>query len=191
MTQTEAGITGVKQIPQCSCASASLNLSDKTLYPYFFRTVGNVVLFGISLVDWVVHMGWSMFALVYTDDSVGQQGNVCACPTLFVTPKMPLIPNLFSVLSAMAARAESHGIHVMTQIPLYDMNRLEGAYFYVARPCTQCIYHNGRRFFGTTGFVRCSDSHLRRFKHFRSIESATDRNVRKGKWDVSDWRRGD
>ena len=74
MTETEAGITGVQRLPQCSCASASLSLSDKNAYPYFFRTVGNVVLFGSSLVDWVQQMGWGTFALIYTDDNVGQQG---------------------------------------------------------------------------------------------------------------------
>lgn len=74
MTQMEAGITGVRQIPQCSCASASLKLSNKDAYPYFFRTVGNVVLFGSTLVDWVRYMGWQKFALIYTNDDVGQQG---------------------------------------------------------------------------------------------------------------------
>ncbi|KAI9491860.1 periplasmic binding protein-like I [Zychaea mexicana] len=101
MTETEAGITGVQRIPQCSCASASLALSDKEAYPYFFRTVGNVVLFGSSLVDWVQHMGWKTFALIYTNDNVGQQ-----------------------VLKAMVQKAETHGIEAMTQVPLYDMTRV-------------------------------------------------------------------
>ncbi|ORY96447.1 periplasmic binding protein-like I [Syncephalastrum racemosum] len=102
MTETEAGIAGVRSIPQCSCASASRTLSDKDAYPYFFRTVGDVVLFGRSLIDWVSHMGWSMFAIIYTNDNVGQQ-----------------------VLSAMLSRAADHHIHAMTQLPLYDMSKVE------------------------------------------------------------------
>ncbi|KAG2220592.1 hypothetical protein INT45_002614, partial [Circinella minor] len=102
MTETEAGITGVQHLPQCSCASASLKLSDKEAYPYFFRTVGNVVLFGSSLVDWVQRMGWETFALIYTDDNVGQQ-----------------------VLKSMVQKAEGYGIEAMIQIPLYDMTRVE------------------------------------------------------------------
>lgn len=80
MTQASASLTGLWQIPQCSCASASLTLSDKQQYPYFFRTAGNAVLFGESLVDWVNNMKWDMFALIYTNDAIGQQGkNIQSC----------------------------------------------------------------------------------------------------------------
>jgi ABC-type branched-subunit amino acid transport system substrate-binding protein len=74
MSEASAAITGLYQIPQCSCASASYALSNKDIYPYFFRTVGNVVLYGNSLVSWIDAMDWGMFALIYTNDAVGQQG---------------------------------------------------------------------------------------------------------------------
>lgn len=74
MTEASAAMTGVWQIPQCSFASASLSLTNKHVYPYFFRTVGSVLLYGDSLVNWVSSMGWKSFALVYTNDAVGQQG---------------------------------------------------------------------------------------------------------------------
>lgn len=74
MTEASASLTGLWQIPQCSCASASLSLSDKAMYPYFFRTAGSAVLFGEALVDWVDNMKWNMFALIYTNDMIGQQG---------------------------------------------------------------------------------------------------------------------
>lgn len=91
VTEAEAGITGVRHIPQCSCASASVDLSDKSAYPYFFRTVGDVVLYGRSLVDWVQHMGWNMFALIYTNDNVGQQGSSHDFLTLHALhPQQPL-----------------------------------------------------------------------------------------------------
>ncbi|KAI7887263.1 periplasmic binding protein-like I [Mucor mucedo] len=99
MTEASASLTGLWQIPQCSCASASLTLSDKKQYPYFFRTAGSAVLFGESLVDWVNNMKWDMFALVYTNDLIGQQ-----------------------VLQAMSSRASEYGITTMTRIPLYSLN---------------------------------------------------------------------
>ncbi|GAN01001.1 hypothetical protein MAM1_0004c00430 [Mucor ambiguus] len=98
MTEASASISGIWQIPQCSCASASYSLTDKSIYPYFFRTVGSVVLYGESLVDWVDSMGWSMFALIYTNDAVGQQ-----------------------VLHSMLNQADKHGITAMAQIPLYSL----------------------------------------------------------------------
>lgn len=76
MTAESAAITSIKQIPQCSCASASYDLSDNQIYPYFFRTVGSAVLYAESLVNWVGSMGWNNFALIYTNDEVGQQGDL-------------------------------------------------------------------------------------------------------------------
>ncbi|KAI8394060.1 periplasmic binding protein-like I [Radiomyces spectabilis] len=99
MTEASAGINGIVYIPQCSPASASLSLSDKDSFPYFFRTVGNVVLFGSSLVDWVSNMGWDSFALIYTNDNVGQQ-----------------------VLYSMLEKAKLFNIDARTQIPLYDFS---------------------------------------------------------------------
>ncbi|RCH82278.1 hypothetical protein CU098_001339, partial [Rhizopus stolonifer] len=98
MTEAIASVTGVKQIPQCSCASASYSLTDKSIYPYFFRTVGSVSLYGESLVDWVDSMGWGMFAIIYTNDAVGQQ-----------------------VLNTMKQQANKHKIQAMTNIPLYSL----------------------------------------------------------------------
>jgi ABC-type branched-subunit amino acid transport system substrate-binding protein len=105
MTEASASITGIWQIPQCSSASASYSLTDKSIYPYFFRTVGSVVLYGESLVDWVDSMGWGMFALVYTNDAVGQQ-----------------------VLHAMLEQAQKRKITAMAQIPLYSLteDQIEG-----------------------------------------------------------------
>ena len=83
MTEASAAMTGIWQIPQCSCASASYSLTDKNVYPYFFRTVGSVLLYGDSLVDWVGSMKWRMFSLIYTNDAVGQQGDFSCIPTFF------------------------------------------------------------------------------------------------------------
>lgn len=105
MTEASAAITGIWQIPQCSCASAAYTLSNKKTYPYFFRTVGNVVLYGESLVDWVSSMGWTMFALIYTNDAVGQQ-----------------------VLHTILDQANKRHVTAMTNIPLYSLmdEQIEG-----------------------------------------------------------------
>lgn len=105
MTEASASITSIWQIPQCSSASASYSLTDKSIYPYFFRTVASVILYGESLVDWVDSMGWNMFALIYTNDAVGQQ-----------------------VLHAMLGQANKHKITAMAQIPLYSLSedQIEG-----------------------------------------------------------------
>ncbi|KAI8336060.1 periplasmic binding protein-like I [Choanephora cucurbitarum] len=102
MTEAIASITGVEQIPQCSFASGSYDLTDKKIYPYFFRTIGSVILYGESLVDWVDSMGWNMFAIIYTNDAVGQQ-----------------------MLRAVKNQANKRSINVMTNIPLYSITNEE------------------------------------------------------------------
>ncbi|KAI8341547.1 periplasmic binding protein-like I [Blakeslea trispora] len=102
MTEATASITGVQKIPQCSFASASYDLTDKYIYPYFFRTVGSVTLYGESLVDWVSSMGWNMFAIIYTNDAVGQQ-----------------------MLRTVKNQANKRNINIMTNIPLYSLTAEE------------------------------------------------------------------
>ncbi|KAI8343904.1 periplasmic binding protein-like I [Chlamydoabsidia padenii] len=99
ISEVSAGLTGLFQIPQCSCGASSLALSDKDNYPYFFRTMGNVVVYGKALMEWIRQMNWTMFALVYTDDTVGQQ-----------------------ILSSMLTKSYQYGITPMSQIPLYDLH---------------------------------------------------------------------
>ncbi|KAI9319938.1 periplasmic binding protein-like I [Dichotomocladium elegans] len=139
MTEQEAGITGVRHIPHCSPASASLSLSDKEAYPYFFRTVGNVVLFGSSLVEWVRYMGWRRFALIYTNDDVGQQGlvwRVHADKDVFI---VPFILSFEPVLAAMMQRAEEYHLEAMIQIPLYDMTRVQESLEALARSGSRIV----------------------------------------------------
>lgn len=119
MTEASAAMTGVWQIPQCSFASASLSLTDKHVYPYFFRTVGSVLLYGDSLVNWVSSMGWKSFALVYTNDAVGQQG----IQTLYsVRVTLLTVDNFDIVLQTMGDQAAKYGMKTLTRIPLYSMS---------------------------------------------------------------------
>ncbi|KAI8341058.1 periplasmic binding protein-like I [Chlamydoabsidia padenii] len=98
-TQISAGLTGLFQIPQCSCGAVSLDLSDKAIYPYFFRTMVNIEVFGDALMEWLRQMNWSMFSLVYTDKQVGQQ-----------------------VLASILNKSNEYGITPMQEIPLYDLS---------------------------------------------------------------------
>ncbi|KAI8971063.1 periplasmic binding protein-like I [Pilobolus umbonatus] len=97
MTESSAALTSYMKIPQCSSVSTSFQLSNKDIYPYFFRTTGNIILFSQALVDWVKYMGWPTFALLYSNDNVGQQ-----------------------VLSTVIDRAKKNEIEAIEKIPLYD-----------------------------------------------------------------------
>ncbi|CAO3612652.1 unnamed protein product [Cunninghamella blakesleeana] len=93
LTELSAGVTSLFHIPQCSGASFLCN--------YLTKTVGNVVAFGEALMEWIRQMNWSMFALVYTEDTVGQQ-----------------------ILASMVTKSIQYNITAMTQIPLYDLDDL-------------------------------------------------------------------
>lgn len=73
VSEVSAALTGEWKIPQCSCSSGSVQLSNKETYPYFFRTTASVMLYSQSLVTWVHAMGWDTFALIYWNNGVGQQ----------------------------------------------------------------------------------------------------------------------
>lgn len=127
-TQISAGLTGLFQIPQCSCGASSLDLSDKASYPYFFRTLGNVVVYGGALMEWIRQMNWSMFALVYTDDDVGQQSKWAVAKKAKITIfsiYTQLYFYLLLVLTSMLSKSYEYGITPMSQIPLYDLDQDE------------------------------------------------------------------
>ncbi|OZJ02979.1 hypothetical protein BZG36_03141 [Bifiguratus adelaidae] len=71
MTLTSALMTSARQIPQCSFISSASALSDKSLYPYLFRTLPTSSAFGASLVNFMHHMNWTRYALLYSEDDVG------------------------------------------------------------------------------------------------------------------------
>ncbi|ORX56420.1 periplasmic binding protein-like I [Hesseltinella vesiculosa] len=105
-TVFSAAMTGMFAIPQCSAGAVSLDLSNKSIYPYFFRSVPNVISYGSALMVWIQQMDWSMFALLYTDDQVGQQ-----------------------ILSVMLNSSASYGITPMSQIQIHtlDHEEIQGA----------------------------------------------------------------
>lgn len=79
-TEASASLTGIFELPQCSCASAGSRLSKKDIYPYFFRTTASAILYGYGFLDWVENMGWETFTLLYADDTAGDEGNIHYIP---------------------------------------------------------------------------------------------------------------
>ena len=62
------------KMPQISYDSTSSELSDKTKYKYFLRTVPSDVLQARAMVDILGHFGWSYVSAVYSDDNYGRKG---------------------------------------------------------------------------------------------------------------------
>ncbi|RUS16899.1 periplasmic binding protein-like I [Endogone sp. FLAS-F59071] len=71
MTAYSALMTAVEAIPQCSFSSGAETLSDKSLYPYFFRTITDSAQFGVAVVDFIKDMNWTNFGLIHTEDITG------------------------------------------------------------------------------------------------------------------------
>ncbi|KAI9027622.1 periplasmic binding protein-like I [Phycomyces nitens] len=97
LSEMSAAVTGIWQLPQCSSSASELYLSDKDAFPYFFRTIVNSNQFGEATVDWVYNMNWTSFAVVYSNDYVGQQA-------------------LYSVTE----RAKRLGINAAVEVSLHD-----------------------------------------------------------------------
>ncbi|ORZ32647.1 periplasmic binding protein-like I [Catenaria anguillulae PL171] len=57
-----------------SSASTSGQLSDKSLYSYFFRTIADDPSQGIVIAQYLRYMGWKSAALVTSNDAYGQSG---------------------------------------------------------------------------------------------------------------------
>ena len=62
------------KMPQISYDSTSSELSDKTKYKYFLRTVPSDFLQARVMADILDHFGWSYVSAVYSDDNYGRKG---------------------------------------------------------------------------------------------------------------------
>lgn len=62
------------KIPQISYDSTSPELSDKTKYKYFLRTVPSDIFQVRAIVDLLLRNGWSYVSVVYSDDNYGLKG---------------------------------------------------------------------------------------------------------------------
>lgn len=117
-TLISAGLTGLFEIPQCSCGASSLDLSDKVNYPYFFRTIGNVVVYGGALMEWIRQMNWSMFALVYTDDDVGQQSKYILY--LYFTKRILALTNMMLMMMMILNFISSFDLYALQILSIWN-----------------------------------------------------------------------
>ena len=62
------------KMPQISYDSTSSELSDKTKYQYFLRTVPSDSLQVRAMVDVLLHYNWTYVSAVYSDDNYGRKG---------------------------------------------------------------------------------------------------------------------
>lgn len=96
LTRASASMTSVWSIPQCSAAAGSFALSDKTIYPYFFRTVGTSISHIGALANWIQKMGWEQFTFMYSNDAMGQE-----------------------IYANMEVQANAYNLTIINQIPVF------------------------------------------------------------------------
>ncbi|XP_029196574.2 extracellular calcium-sensing receptor-like [Acropora millepora] len=69
-----ASLVGVDYTPQISYSSTSVLLSDKTIYPSFFRTIPSDTYQAQALADLLLHFGWTYVSIVASDNAYGRAG---------------------------------------------------------------------------------------------------------------------
>ena len=69
-----ASLVGVDYTPQISYSSTSVLLSDKTIYPSFFRTIPSDTYQAQALADLLLHFEWTYVSIVASDNAYGRAG---------------------------------------------------------------------------------------------------------------------
>jgi ABC-type branched-subunit amino acid transport system substrate-binding protein len=72
LTELGSLITQTYNIPLCDGGATSPTLSNKGIYPNFFRTIPNDAAQAEAILGFVLSQGWSKVAIVYTTESYGQ-----------------------------------------------------------------------------------------------------------------------
>ena len=67
-------LTRLFETPQISYSSTSAILSNRELYPYFFRTISSDTKVAMAIVDMLQHFNWTLISTIFTRDSYGQSG---------------------------------------------------------------------------------------------------------------------
>ncbi|KAG0279275.1 hypothetical protein BGZ95_001750 [Linnemannia exigua] len=71
LSEYSAAVTSAVHIPQCSFTSLSDELSSRTLYNYFFRTIPAGDKYAIQLLEYISTMGWRRIGVIYSSNSFG------------------------------------------------------------------------------------------------------------------------
>ncbi|KAK5822849.1 hypothetical protein F5H01DRAFT_411064 [Linnemannia elongata] len=71
LSEYSATVTSAVHIPQCSFTSISDDLSSKTLYDYFIRTVPAGDNYAVQLLEYISRMGWRRIGIIYSSNSFG------------------------------------------------------------------------------------------------------------------------
>lgn len=69
-----ANLLGVDDTPQISYSSTSVLLSDKSVYPSFFRTLPSDTYQAQALADLLKHFGWTYVSVIASDNAYGRAG---------------------------------------------------------------------------------------------------------------------
>ena len=69
-----ARLGSIYQIPQVSFSSTSPFLSNRTKFPYFYRTVPPDNFQTKAMIDIIRHFNWTQVSIIYGEASYGQQG---------------------------------------------------------------------------------------------------------------------
>lgn len=69
-----ANVLGVDDTPQISYSSTSVELSNKNVYPSFFRTIPSDIYQARALADLLKHYDWTYVSIVASDDPYGRAG---------------------------------------------------------------------------------------------------------------------
>jgi ABC-type branched-subunit amino acid transport system substrate-binding protein len=67
-------VLGVLKVPVISYWATSDELSDKSEYKYFSRTIPSDMLQVKAIVDFLDYLNWTYVSIVYTDELYGRSG---------------------------------------------------------------------------------------------------------------------
>ena len=111
-------VASIFEIPQISYSSTASPLSNKILYPYFFRVVAPDSLQGSALASIVHSIGWRKAATMYSNDDYGLSGVTAFAQRasdvgVSIEANIPFAPGAIEYGVALDQLVKHHGVHVV------------------------------------------------------------------------------